>query len=229
MPHPPKPLVHPLRRHLQAHVRLATALVLGAAAALLLPAHWGPVARVLCGWNLAVWLYLVLVGWMMVHAGHAHLRRVVEQQADSAGTVLAMVVVACLVSLVGTVVELGAAKAMHGAQAWPHVLLAVSTVVGAWLLLATIFSLSYASLYHRPRPGGGSAGGFGFPGADGSFQPGYADFLYVAVTIAATAQTSDVAITTPSMRRLALGQSLLSFGFNTAVLALAINLAAGLF
>ncbi|HOB94084.1 MAG TPA: DUF1345 domain-containing protein [Aquabacterium sp.] len=217
-----------LHRHLLAHRRLATAAALGAAVALALPADWGGVQRALAGWNVAVWLYLALAGWMMARAGHGHLRQVVEQQADSAATVLALVIAACLVSLVGTVVELGAAKALHGAHAWSHVLLAAATVIGAWLLLATVFSLSYASHFYRPG-NGGSGGGLQFPGADERFQPGYADFLYVAVTIAATAQTSDVAITTPAMRRLALGQSLLSFAFNIAVLALAINLAASLF
>ena len=213
-----------LHQHLRAHVRLATALGLGLLVALLLPADWGVMQRLLTGWNVAVWLYLALAGWMMAHAGHGHLRRVVGQQADSAAAVLALVIAACLASLVGTVVELGAAKAQHGAHAWPHVTLAVATVVGAWLLLPTVFSLSYAS--HFYRPGGG---GLQFPDADAGFQPGYADFLYVAFTIGATAQTSDVTITTPPMRRLVLAQSVLSFAFNTAVLALAINLAASLF
>jgi uncharacterized membrane protein len=213
-----------LHRHLRAHLRLATAVVLGGVVALLLPADWAAVQRALAGWNMAVWLYLALAGWMMAHAGHAHLRQVAEQQADSAGTVLALVILASLVSLAGTVLELGAAKALPGGQAWPHVALAVATVVGAWLLLPTVFSLSYAS--HFYRPGGG---GLQFPGGEPGFQPGYADFLYLAFTIGATAQTSDVAITTPRMRRLVLAQSLLSFAFNTAVLALAINLAASLF
>ncbi|MES2716215.1 MAG: DUF1345 domain-containing protein [Pseudomonadota bacterium] len=213
-----------LHQHLRAHVRLATALAVGTLVALLLPADWGAVQRALTGWNVAVWLYLLLAGWMMRHAGHGHLRRVADQQADSAGTVLALVILASIVSLVGTVLELGAAKAGVGGQAVPHVLLAVATVVGAWLLLPTVFSLTYAAHYHRP-----GGGGLQFPGADSGFKPGYGDFLYVAFTIAAAAQTSDVAITTPAMRRLVLAQSVLSFAFNTAVLALAINLAASLF
>ena len=215
---------HPLQRHLRAHVRLATAVAVGAAAALLLPAGWGGLQRALTGWNLAVWLYLALVAWMMHRAGSGHLRRVVDQQADSAGTVLVLVILATVVSLVGTVVELAAAKAPGGTHALPHVALAASTVVGGWLLLPTVFALSYASRYHRP-----GGGGLQFPGAGDRFEPGYADFLYLSFTIGATAQTSDVAITTPGMRRLVLAQALLSFAFNTAVLALAINLAASLF
>lgn len=214
----------PLSRHLRAHVRLATSVAVGTCVAWWLPVDWGLVQRALVGWNLAVWLYLGLVGWMMRRAGSGHLRRLVDQQADSAGTVLVLVILATLVSLVGTVVELAAAKAPGGQHALPHVALAVSTVVGGWLLLPTVFALSYASHFHAQ---GGA--GLQFPGATAGFEPGYADFLYVAFTIGATAQTSDVAIATPAMRRLVLAQALLSFAFNTAVLALAINLAASLF
>lgn len=212
-----------LHQHLRAHVRLAVAMGVGLAVALLLPTAWGAVQRALVGWNVAVWLYLGLAGWMMGHANHGHLRQVADAQADSASTVLALVVVACLVSLVGTVVELGAAKASVAAQALPHVALALATVVGAWLLLPTVFALTYASHYFDA-----GCRGLQFPGADASFMPGYADFLYLSFTIAAAAQTSDISITTTAMRRLVVAQSVLSFGFNTAVLALTINLAAGL-
>jgi uncharacterized membrane protein len=214
-----------LRLSLFAHRRLATSVAVGAVVALVLPAGWGTVQRSLVGWNVAVWLYLGLAGWMMTRADHARVRRVAVHQADSAATVLAMVVAACLFSLVGTVLELGDAKAMQGLQAGRHALLAATTVIGSWLLLPMEFALSYASHYYRPHNGGGLQ----FPGDDPHFEPGYADFLYVSVTIAAAAQTSDVAITSPAMRRLVLTQSMLSFAFNTAVLAMAINLAAGLF
>jgi len=223
--------MHPVGRHLRAHVRLATASAVGLGVALVLPASFGLVQRALVGWNLAVWFYLALAGWMMAKASHQRLRQVADAQADSAGTVLVMVSVASVVSLAGTVLELTAARLPGAQHTLPHVLLAVATVVGAWLLLPTMFALTYAAHYYRDdrhsddRPGGG---GLQFPGADTSFQPVYSDFLYVAFTIAAAAQTSDVTITTPAMRRLVLAQSVLSFAFNTAVLALSINLAAAL-
>ena len=116
--------MHPLPRlagHFRAHARLATAMGVGLAVALLLPPGSTAVARGLVGWNVAVWLYLALVGWMMWHADHGRLRRIAEQQAESAGTVLALVSVASVVSLVGTVLELGAAKLPGAAHAVPHV------------------------------------------------------------------------------------------------------------
>ena len=217
--------MHRLVSHVRAHVRLATAITLGVAAAGLLPGHYALVSRALVGWNVAVWLYLALVGWMVVHANHRRLRQVADAQAESAGTVLALVSVASVVSLLGTVLELGAAKLPGAPHALPHVALALATVAGSWLLLPTVFALTYASRYYHDTAGGGLQ----FPGAEPGFKPDYGDFFYFASTIAVASQTADVTVTQPAMRRLVMGQSLLSFGFNTAILALTINIAASLF
>ena len=217
--------MHRLVSHFRAHLRLATAVVVGAAAAALLPGTASAVSRALVGWNVAVWLYLGLVGGMMAHADHRRLRQVAEAQAESVGTVLALVSVASVVSLLGTVLELSAAKAPGAPHALPHVVLALATVLGSWLLLPTMFTLTYASRYYDTAAGGGLL----FPGAEAGFNPGYGDFFYFASTIAVASQTADVSVTQPAMRRLVMGQSLLSFGFNTAILALTINIAASLF
>lgn len=222
--------------HVRAHPRLIVSVVLGLLTAALVPSQHSTVTRGLIGWNLAVWLYLALDGWMMVRADHAGLRRRAALLAESASTVLLVVVLATLVSLIGTVLELSAAKLPGTTRAWPHLLLALATVAGSWLLLPTLFALNYASLYY----GGNTEGGLLFPQpdpvADGhgaapapAFAPHYDDFLYFSFTIAVACQTSDVAVTRPAMRRLVLLQAVLSFAFNTAVLAFGINLAAGLF
>ena len=84
---------------------------------------------------------------------------------------------------------------------------------------------TYASLYFRTAHGSGLQ----FPDVDGSFKPDYLDFLYFSFTIAVASQTADVSVSTQSMRRLVLVQSILSFGFNTAILAFTINIAASMF
>ena len=210
--------------HFRAHARLVSTVLLGTGVALLLPAVIGPVTRGLLGWNVAVWLYLVLVALMMRTADHGQLRRVAALQAESAGAVLALVSVASVVSLVGTVLELSAAKLPGAAHAVPHVALALATVVGSWLLLPTVFALTYASRYYQD-----CGGGLRFPDADASFQPHYDDFLYFSFTIAVASQTADVIVTNTDLRRLVLRQSVLSFAFNTAILALTVNIAASMF
>ena len=107
----------------------------------------------------------------------------------------------------------------------PHLVFAFVTVLGSWLLLPMLFGLTYASAYYGPEPDRGLA----FPDAAKGFEPDHTDFLYFSFTIAVTAQTSDVGVTTRGMRRLVLFQSLLSFLFNTTILAFSINAAASFF
>lgn len=190
-----------------------------------LPGAHSAVTRALLGWNVSVWLYLVLVGWMMLHADHGRLRRIAVAQAEGAATVLAIVSVASVVSLLGIMVELSAAKVPGAPHALPHVAFALATVAGSWLLLPTVFALTYASMYYRSSHGTGLQ----FPSIDDGFKPDYGDFLYFSITIAVASQTADVSVSTPSMRRLVMLQSLISFGFNTAILAFTVNIAASMF
>ncbi|MDQ6638178.1 MAG: DUF1345 domain-containing protein, partial [Pseudomonadota bacterium] len=146
-------------------------------------------------------------------------------QAESAATVLGIVVVAAVASLVVVVVELVAAKAAGPHHMLSHLVFAFVSVLGSWLLLPMLFGLTYASAYYGPEPDRGLA----FPNAPPGFEPDHTDFLYFSFTIAVTAQTSDVGVTTRPMRRLVLFQSLLSFLFNTTILAFSINAAASFF
>jgi uncharacterized membrane protein len=183
------------------------------------------VTRALLGWNVLVWLYLVLVVVAILRAEHGHYKRVALAQAESAATVLTIVVGAAVVSLVAVVFELIAAKAAGPHRMLSHLAFATSTVIGSWLLLPTLFGLTYASEYYKRDPDQGLA----FPAAEPGFEPDHTDFLYFSFTIAVTAQTSDVGVTTRAMRRLVLFQSVLSFVFNTTILAFSVNAAASFF
>ena len=87
------------------------------------------------------------------------------------------------------------------------------------------FALYYAHDYYLPDDGGDAQGGLEFPGTE---VPDYWDFLYFATSIGATSQTSDTAIKSHSLRRLVTLHSVIAFFFNTAVLALTVNIAASL-
>jgi uncharacterized membrane protein len=217
-------LKRPLR-HLRAHPALALAASAGVCAGLLIPNVPSAVTRCLLGWNIGVWLYLAFVTFMILRADREHLKRVAMAQAEGAKTVLAVVALATLFSLGAVVIELSAAKGASTREALPHIGLALSTVVGSWLMLPILFGLNYASAYHADN----AASGLGFPAAGEPFDPSYSDFFYFSFTIAVASQTSDVTVTTRPMRRLVLLQSVLSFIFNTMILAFSINMAASLF
>lgn len=211
---------------LRTRPRLMAAVAAGLGAAWLLPGTLPPPERAVLAWNAAVWLYLLLVWTGMSRLDHGRLRQRAVAHADGASVVLAIAVVASVACLAAVVTELAAARAANAVYTLRHLGLALSTLVGSWLLLPTEFALAYASRYYDA-----DAPGLDFPEPKGTpdVEPNYVDFLYFSITIAATSQTSDVAVTTRGMRSLVLVHSVLSFAFNALVLALAINLAAGLF
>ena len=215
----------PIVGHLRAHPHLLVSAAVGAVAALAAVGVEGAIGRGLVGWNVGVWFYLAWTGWTMTHSDQAHLKRVALAQAEGATTVLAIVAFGALASFGAIFMELAAAKTGGPRHAWPHVVFTLSTVTASWLLVPTLFSLSYASLFHVSA---GDNGGLKFPDQAPNFEPDYGDFLYFSFTIAVASQTADVTISTRPMRRLVLLQSLLSFVFNTTILAFTINIAASL-
>jgi uncharacterized membrane protein len=214
-------LVH----HLKLRPRLYVAAALGVVVFVAIPDVDSWVTRALLGWNVGVWFYLVSMGWLMLRADHTHLKRLALAQSQGAPVVLGVVISAAVASVVAMVFELATLKGLGVRHGLPHVLFSLSTVVGAWLLLPTVFTLNYASIYYRQ----GTGCGLNFPEQSDTFKPDYLDFLYFSLTVAATSQTSDVTISSRPMRKLVLLQALLSFAFNTVILAMCINIAAGLF
>jgi len=100
-------------------------------------------------------------------------------------------------------------------------------VVAGWALIHTMFVFRYAHLYYFDSDDDGSAQrGLIFPGTD---EPNDFDFAYFSFVIGMTFQVSDVAIRDSGVRRVALLHALISFGYNTTIVALVINLVSGLF
>jgi uncharacterized membrane protein len=207
------------------HHRLLFCAFVGAVVGATWPDVETVLSRALIGWNVLAWSYLAWVAVVLMRADSGHIKRVALAQAESAATVTALVVFAAVMSMVAVVFELVAAKAAGPHHMLVHGVFAFVTVFGCWLLLPLLFSLTYAASYYRRDPDKGLE----FPGAPAGFEPDHTDFLYFSFTIAVTAQTSDVAVTTREMRRLVLFQSVVSFIFNTTILAFSINAAASFF
>ena len=102
--------------------------------------------------------------------------------------------------------------------------LAGVTILFSWCFVHTAFALHYAHEFYIDR-GQAAAPGLQFPGGG---PPDYLDFLYFSFVIGTTSQTADVAIASRSLRRLALLHGVIAFLFNITLVALAVNIAAGL-
>lgn len=197
---------------------LAVALLAGGLAAVWLR----PTTAVLTGWDCGVAAYILLAGILMSRATVASMRRRAKLLDPGKWGVLAGAVLASLAALVAIVAELVSAKGSpHEGMA---AVLSGVTVLLSWGFLHVFFAQHYAHDYWL----GGQSGqerSLDFPGNDA---PDYLEFLYFSFTVGMTAQVSDVTTRAAGMRRLVLMHGALSFLFNTAVLALGVNLAAGL-
>lgn len=207
-------------RGLRARPRLILAAVIAAAVTLLSPGGFDLSTRILLGWDAGVLFYLGVIARMMLRSADAgDLRRRARRQDEGRKAILFLTGLAIAASFAAIAVELHGLDD-HDPDPW-RLALAGLTILLSWTVTQIVMALHYAGeFYARPD----AEGGLAFPGGDGT--PGYSDFLYFAFTMGAACQTSDVSVTTKSMRELVLAHTILAFLFNTTVLALAVNVGA---
>lgn len=188
-----------------------------------LPIHENVVTRILIGWDAGILAFLGLAAAMMSRSDHGAMQARADREDPGAIAVLGVAVCGSIASFAAIAAELyTAGTAAAGSQAG-RLAFAGATVLLSWLFVHTMFALHYA---HEFYAGQDDRRGLRFPGEE---QPDYWDFAYFAFNLGAAAQTSDVAIEARRTRRLVLAHTVVSFLFNTTILALAINVAAGLF
>ena len=197
--------------------RTFIAVAIGIVAFFLMPTSFRLVTRLVVGWDVFAALYLLLAYIMMLRCDVAHIRRSAVLQDDGRFLILLVTALGAFASLAAIVFELGASKNSPAA-----LVLAIVTIVLSWALVHTAFSLHYAHDYYR----GKKPGGLQFPSGDAHVDADYWDFVYFSFVIGMTAQVSDVGITDKIIRRTATVHGIISFVFNTALLALMVNIAA---
>jgi uncharacterized membrane protein len=190
----------------------------------LLPRGWPASIREAVAWDLSAAIYLILAFRVMLTCTADVMRARAARQDDSRVVILFIILLAIAASFAAIVGLLAEAKET------PHrglnLGLALTTIIMAWTVTQVVFTLHYAHEYYRPSGEPKSiVKGLNFPG---DRNPDYWDFLYFATSFGAASQTSDVSILTKPLRRLTTLHAIVSFFFNTAVLALSINLAASM-
>ncbi|KQZ92800.1 MULTISPECIES: DUF1345 domain-containing protein [unclassified Pseudomonas] len=205
------------------HPRLSAAATFGVAAGVLVPAD-SIISKILIGWNVGVWTYLILMFWLAARSKAADVKRIADIEDENAGLVLFVVCIAAIASLATIAVELAGSRDLETTRKLLHYGFTALTVVGSWLLIGVIFSVHYARLFYTWE---GKEPALRF--AEGLTTPNYWDFLYFSFTIGVAVQTSDVGVATRDLRKIVLAQSLIGFLFNTSILGFSINIAAGLF
>jgi uncharacterized membrane protein len=202
--------------------RLYGSLFAGAALFVVLPASWRLSTRMLVAWDLGVTLYLGLAGWMMTRANIQAMKDRAAAEDDGAAAILALTVGAAVASLAAIGAELHGIRSAVEEGVVLRLILAAFTILCSWFFLHVVFAIHYAHEFYADV---GRGPALVFPNES---RPDYLDFLYFSFTVGAAAQTSDVSVDSRRMRRIVLTHTVLSFLFNTTVLALAVNVGAGL-
>jgi uncharacterized membrane protein len=192
-------------------------VAIGVVAFFVLPTSLRAGTRALIGWDVFTAVYLLLAYTMVFRSGLAHIKRNAVLQDDGRFLILLVTALGAFASIAAIVFELGASH-----HSVPELALATVTIALSWAAVHTIFALHYAhEYYRRAKPGG-----LQFPSGDSRESPDYWDFVYFSFVIGMTAQVSDVGITDKIIRRTATAHGIASFIFNTALVALMVNIAA---
>ena len=179
----------------------------------------------LVAWNLAVGAYLAMIWRLFLTATESQVRARAARQDERRWVILLIIIVAILASLAAIVSAMLSVKHLPQAEQKPVAALAIVTLVASWGLLQSVFALHYAHAHFRDVAEHGEAAGVAFPGEPART---YMDFVYLAICVGATAQVSDPTVTSIRLRNLVTAHAVTAFFYNTAVLALGINILASL-
>ena len=208
-------------RHLDAHQRVFWSVLTGMLMFVLLEGRVARPTQIIAAWDAFVFGELLLAWYVILRVHPEEARRTARLQDSSRTALFILIVLAACAAFGAVAFVLGPAK---GSGMLPvHLPLSIAAVVGAWLLMHTTFALRYAHLFYSDDAG--QQHGLLFPEEK---KPDFLDFAYFAFVIGMTSQVSDVQIATKRIRRLALVHGLVSFGFNTMILALTINVVSSL-
>ena len=165
-----------------------------------------------------------LAWWFIGRLSATETRARAAEDDPGRAAVWVFVLAASAFSLFATSVVLRQARTRAPEARDVFIICCLLAVVTSWALTHTAYTLRYAHLYYRDD--GEGEGGLVFPGSE---HPCYFDFAYFAFTLGMCFQVSDVVVSSGKIRRVALSQALLSFVYNTVILAVALNLVLGIF
>jgi uncharacterized membrane protein len=197
--------------------------VAGVALFFLLPDTMRLGTRLVLAWDLVSAIYVVFALIMLMRADVETCRARAAFYDESDWVILTVVIASAAASFAAIFVELAVIKSSQAGTLLGLLITGV-TVVLSWSFTHILFTLHYANIYYRPHEHG-PPGGLDFPGER---PPDYRDFLYYAFVIGCATQTGDVNTTSREMRLITLAHGVVAFAFNTAILALMINVSASL-
>jgi uncharacterized membrane protein len=187
--------------------------------------HLDVLTHAMIGWD-TFSLCMITINWITFSITTPQQIREQSKVQDSSRTLIFFIIlISTLASFLAVLLLLVTKERFKSTESF-HLIIAIAGMVLSWFLIHTIFTLRYAHIFYGDddeKPGT-HAGGLEFPDDK---KPNYLDFAYFAFVLGMTFHVSDVQITSKRLRRIAMFHGLLSFGYNTIMIALTINLIAG--
>jgi len=215
---------HNTFERLHAIHKIIICIVLAIAAYLVADIKNNPLTRVMIGWNTFSLCMIIMIWITFKITTPDEIRRQAELQDTSRVVIFVIVLISAFASFFAVLLLVISEKKETEAFDIP---VAMAGMFFSWFLVHTIFAMRYAHIYygdHETQPAI-HAGGLIFPEED---KPDYIDFAYFSFVLGMTFQVSDIQVTSKELRKMALLHGILSFGFNTIIVALTINVIAGL-
>ena len=215
-----------IRRVIAGRPRLFASVAVGLLSFPLLPGGLSGKTRSILAWDIGGLALLVLCAALFGSERRDRMAVDAERQQEGEWTVFGITLLAAVASLGAVLAEFSDTKDLPEALRGWHVALVAATLLLSWLVTHTLFALRYAHEYYERGPGpGGVLGGLSFPGDE---PPDYWDFCYFSLVLGMTFQVSDVQVTSRKLRRLVTAHGVVSFVFNTVIIAVTVNIAASL-
>ncbi|MDT3402536.1 DUF1345 domain-containing protein [Mucilaginibacter terrae] len=210
--------------HFDAHYRLIMAIIISAIVAFAVQSSFPGTETILLTW-ISFAISLIIPEWITILSAHPReVRKYASIQDSSRTFIFLFVLIGAMISLLSIIFLMRSPKSATESQVLGHIALTMGSVIVSWWLVHTVFTLRYAHLFYDTHNDQGQqipAGGLNFPEEK---EPDYLDFVYFSFNLGVAFQVSDVAITSRKMRRLVWIHSLIAFVFNTAIVALSINI-----
>ncbi len=247
-----KKIIHHIIK-LNASYRFLIAISIALLVLLFLPSSFSLATRVIITTNTFTFATSLLIWLVIVNVNKDNLKHIAAKEDSSVSLIFGLVVFLALGSLITIIILLGSVKGLNNARLTEHIIFSMISVAGSWVLVHSVYTLHYARLYFSEIKSQTNLeqsrflsnlknvsdeekgkelfarqskfGGVDFPGTD---KPDYLDFAYFSFVIGMTSQVSDVQVTSSKMRREVLMHGILSFIFNTIIVAMSINIVAGL-
>jgi uncharacterized membrane protein len=214
-----------VRKVVIGHLRVFVALAVMVLVYLLFPAGVASHTRAIIAWDSGGLIFLGLTLHLFLTRDPKQMPALAEAQQDGQWTIFWVILLASVASFIALTTEFSGFKELPSGLRTLRIAIVSATLVLSWLLTHVVFSVRYAHEWYDTGEARQLKRGLVFPG---DTLPDYMDFLYFAMVLGMTFQVSDVQITARHLRRLALLHGLVSFLYNTIIVALTVNIAAGL-